>query len=194
MIGGLAVQAAAATRRPAADVSQYFQVSASPQVGAQVVEQQIEQCRAASTCEAPASICCRLAVHACKGAFVLLGTTPGGVDVIILLVMMVALEAYITGRFFEGLAAGQGSDSRHTHSQPTACQLRAAERPLMLLPASHASSLNTRRGFSPSKNFFKFRVSPIVSGAVYVSFILRQMHYEVRRRAVQQRCTACARS
>jgi hypothetical protein len=44
-----------------------------------------------------------------QGAFVLLGTAPGGVSIVILLVMMVALMAYITWRFWEGLA-GQGYD------------------------------------------------------------------------------------
>lgn len=39
----------------------------------------------------------------------LLGTTGPGVDIVILLVMMVALCAYITWRFWEGLA-GQGYD------------------------------------------------------------------------------------
>lgn len=44
-----------------------------------------------------------------QGAFVLLGTTGASVDIVILLVMMVALCAYITWRFWEGLA-GQGYD------------------------------------------------------------------------------------
>jgi hypothetical protein len=85
-----------------------------------------------------------------QGAFVLLGTTPGGpgASIAVLLIMMVALAAYITWRFWEGLA-GQGYD----------------------------------RSFSAKKNFFKFRVSPIVSGCVYCSylvFILELLDREVR--------------
>ncbi|KAF6251191.1 hypothetical protein COO60DRAFT_1562294 [Scenedesmus sp. NREL 46B-D3] len=81
------------------------------------------------------------------GAFVLLGTAPGGGDVAMLLVMMVALVCYITWRFSEALL-GQGYDA----------------------------------GFSNKKNFFKFRVSPFVSGAVYCSylvFIVELLHKEV---------------
>lgn len=52
----------------------------------------------------PSWLCCM------QGAFVLLGTTPqAGVSIVILLVMMVALLAYITWRMWEGLA-GQGYD------------------------------------------------------------------------------------
>lgn len=74
-----------------------------------------------------------------QGAFVLLGTTPGGpgANIAVLLIMMLALVAYIIWRFWEGLA-GQGYD----------------------------------RNFSAKKNFFKFRVSPIVSGAVYCSYLV----------------------
>jgi hypothetical protein len=44
-----------------------------------------------------------------QGAFVLLGTTAKGIDIVILLIMLVALSAYIIWRFWEGLA-GQGYD------------------------------------------------------------------------------------
>lgn len=44
-----------------------------------------------------------------QGAFVLLGTTGPGIDIVILLIMMAALAAYILWRFWEGLA-GQGYD------------------------------------------------------------------------------------
>lgn len=43
-----------------------------------------------------------------QGAFVLLSST-GSVSIVILLIMMAALAAYITWRFWEGLA-GQGYD------------------------------------------------------------------------------------
>eukprot|EP00882_Tetradesmus_deserticola_P000224 GHRQ01000251.1.p1 GENE.GHRQ01000251.1~~GHRQ01000251.1.p1 ORF type:complete len:491 (+),score=179.67 GHRQ01000251.1:108-1580(+) len=82
-----------------------------------------------------------------QGAFVLLGTTPGGTDLALLLVMMLALVCYITWRFSEAIL-GQGYD----------------------------------REFSSKKNFFKFRVSPFVSGAVYCSylvFIIQLLHDEV---------------
>ncbi|WIA33283.1 hypothetical protein OEZ86_006424 [Tetradesmus obliquus] len=82
-----------------------------------------------------------------QGAFVLLGTTPGGAGIAVLLVMMVALLCYIAWRFGEAFL-GQGYD----------------------------------RSFSSKKNFFKFRVSPFVSGAVYCSylvFILQLLHTEV---------------
>lgn len=44
-----------------------------------------------------------------QGAFVLLGTTAQGIDIVILLIMLLALVSYITWRFWEGLA-GQGYD------------------------------------------------------------------------------------
>jgi hypothetical protein len=46
-----------------------------------------------------------------QGAFVLLGTTPGGAGIAVLLVMMVALLCYIGWRFSEAFL-GQGYDSR----------------------------------------------------------------------------------
>jgi hypothetical protein len=49
-----------------------------------------------------------LCVPAPQGAFVLLSST-GSVSIVILLIMMAALAAYITWRFWEGLA-GQGYD------------------------------------------------------------------------------------
>jgi hypothetical protein len=45
-----------------------------------------------------------------QGAFVLLGTTPGGTDIAMLLVMMIALVCYIAWRFGEAFL-GQGYDA-----------------------------------------------------------------------------------
>jgi hypothetical protein len=45
-----------------------------------------------------------------QGAFVLLGTTPGGAGIAVLLVMMIALLCYIAWRFGEAFL-GQGYDA-----------------------------------------------------------------------------------
>jgi hypothetical protein len=51
-----------------------------------------------------------------QGAFVLLGRAPGGVSIVLLLVMMVSLAAYVVWRFWEGFA-GQVRVGWHDHGQ-----------------------------------------------------------------------------
>jgi hypothetical protein len=51
-----------------------------------------------------------VAVPIVQGAFVLLGTMPGGTDIAMLLVMMIALLCYIAWRFGEAFL-GQGYDA-----------------------------------------------------------------------------------
>lgn len=54
---------------------------------------------------------CLCLLSCCQGAFVLLGTVPGGADVAMLIVMMLALVCYIAWRFGEAFR-GQGYDKR----------------------------------------------------------------------------------